>query len=89
MSPRRRFFVIQIGFAASALLAASGCGNSTVQSSAGASPVGGSSGPMQMRAKLNAMSVPDRMAYIKAHPEAVREMSGGGASPSMAKQAGQ
>ncbi|HEY3780653.1 MAG TPA: hypothetical protein VGL56_06190 [Fimbriimonadaceae bacterium] len=72
--------VYQLTFAVCLLAVASGCGQSpAVQGSSGGTvgQIGQGSPGVGMKAKLNAMSVPDRLAYLKQHPEAVRAISGG------------
>jgi hypothetical protein len=56
-----------------------GCGQSDAMPAHPRSPA------MQLRAKLNAMSVPDRLAYIKKHPGTVQAMVGASASWPKAK----
>ncbi len=55
-----------------------GCGSSAAAPSAptGSVQSQGKSGAQQLRDKLNAMSVPDRLAYLKQHPESTRQMMG-------------
>jgi len=67
----------------SACAVVAGCGHSDASAAAAATPTSASkplarSGAAAMRDKLNAMSVPDRLAYLKQHPEAARQMMGGG-----------
>lgn len=59
-----------IGLFLLVVLLVAGCGH---PSGAPAHPF---TGAAQLRAKLNAMSVPDRIAYIKKHHDAVRTLAG-------------
>jgi len=56
-----------------------GCGRSN------ALPAHPQSPAMQLRAKLNAMSVPDRLAYIRKHPGTVQAVVGASTSWPKAK----
>jgi|GEM_PF-2596876 len=64
--------IVSLGFGLLIVALGGGCGQS-----ADPAPRHPLTAASQLRAKLNAMSVADRLAYIKQHPEAVRTVAGG------------
>ncbi|HEY3779577.1 MAG TPA: hypothetical protein VGL56_00735 [Fimbriimonadaceae bacterium] len=78
--------VVQAGITVCLLAAAIGCGDSSTAQTA-AAPGKGTAGAApartpgaQLKSQLNAMSVPDRIAYLKAHHDTQGMMNGGGPS---------
>ena len=72
-----KLMIIKVGIAACVLAIVAGCGQSSAQTSGAAGKMTHENPATQLRTQLNAMSVPDRLAYLKQHKGAVQTMSGG------------